>query len=309
MRTSILLPLLLASLASTPAFAQRVSLADRVAALEARANNNQANVELLNQLTQLRSELQALRAQVEELQQQNQQLQSTAKAQYLDLDDRLNRLIEAISDKSLGLDDVEPDIIGRSYEYLIRKFAEGSVSSAGEFFTPTQVGFVIAHIMDPEPGMTVYDPCCGSGGLLIKCQIVLEGKQRTNPHRTDDPLKLYGQESGGDTWALANMNMIIHDMEGEIERGDTFTAPKFLEGGGRWKPIHRLIVDSATYRQASAAGVDRRRLDADDRLLSRGPRFRVEAETVRDIALSAAGLLDRTIGGPGVFPPLPAGAR
>ncbi len=92
MRTSILLPLLLASLASTPAFAQRVSLADRVAALEARANNNQANVELLNQLTQLRSELQALRAQVEELQQQNQQLQSTAKAQYLDLDDRLNRL-------------------------------------------------------------------------------------------------------------------------------------------------------------------------------------------------------------------------
>src|SRR6476661_9274992 len=72
-------------------------------------------------------------------------------------DDRLNRLIEAISDKSLGLDDVEPDIIGRSYEYLIRKFAEGSVSSAGEFFTPTQVGYVIAYIMDPEPGMSVYD--------------------------------------------------------------------------------------------------------------------------------------------------------
>lgn len=92
MRFRILLPLLLAALASTPAFAQRVSLADRVAALEARANNNQANVDLLNQLTQLRSEVQALRAQVEELQQQNQQLQSTSKAQYLDLDDRLNRL-------------------------------------------------------------------------------------------------------------------------------------------------------------------------------------------------------------------------
>jgi tol-pal system protein YbgF len=92
MRSRILLPLLLAALASTPAFAQRVSLADRVAALEARANNNQANVDLLNQLTQLRSEVQALRAQVEELQQQNQQLLSTSKAQYLDLDDRLNRL-------------------------------------------------------------------------------------------------------------------------------------------------------------------------------------------------------------------------
>jgi tol-pal system protein YbgF len=77
---------------SAPAAAQRVSLADRVSALEARANNNQANVDLLNQLTQLRAEVQALRAQVEELQQQNQQLQSTAKAQYLDIDDRLNRL-------------------------------------------------------------------------------------------------------------------------------------------------------------------------------------------------------------------------
>ncbi|WP_460711647.1 tol-pal system protein YbgF [Lysobacter terrae] len=92
-RPTLLVPLLLAaSVASAPAYAQRVSLADRVAALEARAANNQANVDLLNQLTQLRSEVQALRAQVEELQQQNQQLQSTTKAQYVDLDDRLNRL-------------------------------------------------------------------------------------------------------------------------------------------------------------------------------------------------------------------------
>jgi tol-pal system protein YbgF len=93
MRSRLLLPLLLAACAaSAPAFAQRTSLADRVSTLEARANNNQANVDLLNQLTQLRSEVQALRAQVEELQQQNQQLQSTSKAQYLDIDDRLNRL-------------------------------------------------------------------------------------------------------------------------------------------------------------------------------------------------------------------------
>jgi len=93
MRSRVLLSaLLVASFLSAPAFAQRVSLADRVAALEARSNNNQANVDLLNQLTQLRSEVQTLRAQVEELQQQNQQLQSTSKAQYLDLDDRLNRL-------------------------------------------------------------------------------------------------------------------------------------------------------------------------------------------------------------------------
>lgn len=93
MRPRYLLPLLLlVCVAPASALAQRASLADRVATLEARANNNQANVDLLNQVSQLRSEIQALRAQVEELQQQNQQLQSTTKAQYLDVDDRLNRL-------------------------------------------------------------------------------------------------------------------------------------------------------------------------------------------------------------------------
>jgi tol-pal system protein YbgF len=81
-----------ALVAAAPAFAQRVSLADRVASLEARAANNQANVDLLNQLTQLRSEVQALRAQVEELQQQNEQLKGTSRSQYLDLDGRLNRI-------------------------------------------------------------------------------------------------------------------------------------------------------------------------------------------------------------------------
>jgi type I restriction enzyme M protein len=67
-------------------------------------------------------------------------------------DDRLSNLIERISEKRLGLGDVEPDIIGRSYEYLIRKFAEGSVSSAGEFYTPKEVGMLMARIIDPEPG-------------------------------------------------------------------------------------------------------------------------------------------------------------
>src|SRR5919201_2285195 len=91
-------------------------------------------------------------------------------------DDRLSNLIEAISEKRLVLNDVEPDIIGRSYEYLIKKFAEGSVSSAGEFYTPKEVGFLMARIMDPEPGMEIYDPCCGSAGLLVKCQLVATEK-------------------------------------------------------------------------------------------------------------------------------------
>jgi type I restriction enzyme M protein len=91
-------------------------------------------------------------------------------------DDRLSNLIERISEKRLGLGDVEPDIIGRSYEYLIRKFAEGSISSAGEFYTPKEVGLVMARIIGPGPGMEIYDPCCGSAGLLIKCNLVFQEK-------------------------------------------------------------------------------------------------------------------------------------
>ncbi len=96
-----------------------------------------------------------------------------------DVDDgRLSNLIEEISAKRLGLNDVEPDIIGRSYEYLIRKFAEGSGRSGGDKYTPPSVGFIMARIMTPEPGMEIYDPCCGSAGLLIKRQSVFNEAMR-----------------------------------------------------------------------------------------------------------------------------------
>jgi type I restriction enzyme M protein len=158
-------------------------------------------------------------------------------------DDRLSNLIERISEKPLGPNDVEPDITGRSYEYLIRKFAEGSVSSAGEFYTPTEVGFLMARIMDPTLGMSVYDPCCGSAGLLIKCQLVLEEKlPRSNGHASAALLRLYGQEYVAETWAMANMNMIIHDMEGKIELGDSFKHPKFRQGN-RLQKFDRVIAN------------------------------------------------------------------
>ena len=157
-------------------------------------------------------------------------------------DDRLSNLIEAVSAKRLGLNDVEPDIIGRSYEYLIRKFAEGSGQSAGEFYTPTEVGLVIACIMDPEPGMEVYDPCCGSAGLLVKCELVLEEKMRLRSKKKYAPAILYGQENEPGTWAMANMNMIIHDMEGEIQIGDTFRKPKFRKGN-RLQTFDRVVAN------------------------------------------------------------------
>jgi type I restriction enzyme M protein len=154
-------------------------------------------------------------------------------------DDRLSNLIEAISNKRLGLKDVEADIIGKSYEYLIRKFAEGSGQSAGEFYTPPEAGEIISKVLQPEPGMEIYDPCCGSGGLLVKCEVAMEGKAGQGVA----PLKLYGQEYVPETWAMANMNMIIHDLEGEIEIGDTFKNPKFRLGGGRLRTFDRVVAN------------------------------------------------------------------
>ena len=87
---------------------------------------------------------------------------------------KLRGVVETFSDPRyrLGLADVQPDFLGRAYEYLLRKFAEGSGQSAGEFFTPTEVGFLMAHIMRPRPGEECHDYACGSAGLLVKLQLV-----------------------------------------------------------------------------------------------------------------------------------------
>jgi len=156
-------------------------------------------------------------------------------------DDRLSNLIEAISIKRLGLEDVEADIIGKSYEYLIRKFAEGGGQSAGEFYTPPEVGTIMSKVLQPAPGMEIYDPTCGSGGLLVKCEIAMEDAAK-GKKRTVAPLKLYGQEFTPETWAMANMNMIIHDMEGQIEIGDTFKNPKF-RSKGKLRTFDRAIAN------------------------------------------------------------------
>lgn len=155
-------------------------------------------------------------------------------------DDRLSKLIEAISTKRLGLEDVEADIIGKSYEYLIRKFAEGGGQSAGEFYTPPEVGTIMSRVLQPEPGMEIYDPTCGSGGLLVKCEIAMEQAAKV---KQPAPLQLYGQEYTPETWAMANMNMIIHDLEGRIEIGDTFKNPKFRDKRGKLRTFDRVVAN------------------------------------------------------------------
>ncbi len=159
---------------------------------------------------------------------------------------RLAAVVETFSDPRyrLGLADVQPDFLGRAYEYLLRKFAEGSGQSAGEFFTPTEVGFLMAHIIRPRPGKTCHDYACGSAGLLIKLQLVA---RETDP-TSRVPLQLYGQELQADSYAVAHMNAIIHDMEVRIERGDTMINPKFKDIAGRIIG-HDIVVANPMWNQ------------------------------------------------------------
>ncbi|MBI2358696.1 MAG: N-6 DNA methylase [Deltaproteobacteria bacterium] len=165
-------------------------------------------------------------------------------------DEAISRLIELLSDPRyrLGLKDVEPDFLGRAYEYLLRKFAEGQGQSAGEFFTPKEVGWLIAYLMQAKQGEEIYDPCCGSAGLLIKCQLALKEREKEIAR----PLKLYGQELTGSSFAIARMNMVIHDMEGEIVRGNSMTNPKFLHvGAQRAAPLRQfdIVVTNPMWNQ------------------------------------------------------------
>jgi type I restriction enzyme M protein len=143
---------------------------------------------------------------------------------------KLRGVVEVFSDPRyrLGLADVQPDFLGRAYEYLLRKFAEGSGQSAGEFFTPTEVGFLIARILRPKPGETCHDYACGSGGLLIKLQLIARELDPTSKV----PLKMSGQELQAESYAVAQMNTIIHDMDVDLRRGDTMINPKFRDAAG-----------------------------------------------------------------------------
>ena len=141
-------------------------------------------------------------------------------------DERLATLIEVISQHRLGLQNTEPDILGRAYEYLLRKFAEGQGQSAGEFYTPKEVGWLMAHLINPEPHTKIYDPACGSGGLLIKPRLLFE---RTHPDEKSAAPQIYGQELTATTYAMAKMNAFLHDFIGaDLRIGDTFRNPGFV---------------------------------------------------------------------------------
>ncbi|NOU14556.1 MAG: SAM-dependent DNA methyltransferase [Methylococcaceae bacterium] len=140
-------------------------------------------------------------------------------------DEILTNLIEHYSQHKLNLSTVPDDQLGNAYEYLIKEFADDSGHTAAEFYTNRTVVKLMTLIMDPQPGESVYDPTCGSGGLLLNCALHL--KDEGMEYRT---LKLYGQEINLLTSAIARMNMFLHGIEEfSVVRGNTLTNPAFLE--------------------------------------------------------------------------------
>ena len=139
-------------------------------------------------------------------------------------DETLTNLVEHYSQHKLNLKAVADDKLGNAYEYLIKEFADDSGHTAAEFYTNRTVVKLMTMIMDPQPGESVYDPTCGSGGLLLNCALHL--KEEGKEYRT---LKLYGQEINLLTSAIARMNMFMHGIEEfSIVRGDTLAQPAFL---------------------------------------------------------------------------------
>ena len=135
-------------------------------------------------------------------------------------------LIEHFSQYDLSNSQVEPDLLGQAYEYLIKHFADLTNKKAGEFYTPRSVVHLLGLILDPHEGENIYDPACGTGGMLLEC--VSHLKDNNEDYRT---LKLYGQEKNLTSSSIARMNMFLHGIEDfQIVRGDTLRNPAFFQG-------------------------------------------------------------------------------
>nr|WP_298249670.1 class I SAM-dependent DNA methyltransferase [uncultured Halomonas sp.] len=143
-------------------------------------------------------------------------------------DKKLRELIVHFSEYRLRNEDFEfPDLLGAAYEYLIRDFADSAGKKGGEFYTPRPVVRMMVRLMEPQEDHSVYDPCMGSGGMLIHAKEYLE-EQGGDPRR----LNLFGQEASGSVWAIAKMNMLLHGVSSaDLRNDDTLTDPQHIDGG------------------------------------------------------------------------------
>lgn len=141
-------------------------------------------------------------------------------------DSKINDLIEHFSAKPLTTSSVPPDVFGQAYEYLIKRFADASNKKAGEYYTPRSVVRLLVNILNPQEGETVYDPACGTGGMLIE---VIDHVKTAGGRPQLLWGKLYGQEKVLATSGIARMNLLLHGVEDfNIIRGDTLRDPAFF---------------------------------------------------------------------------------
>ena len=158
-------------------------------------------------------------------------------------DARLEMLLSHFEKIGLRNADVPADVLGDAYLYLITMFAEGAGKKGGEFYTPRQVVRLIVECLDPQPGMSIYDPTCGSAGMLLEAVQHLKDRGQ-NPRS----LSLYGQEKNLGTWAIAQINLFLHDIDDAfIAKGDTILDPKRYtygpNSGCAMQQMQRLSTD------------------------------------------------------------------
>jgi len=155
-------------------------------------------------------------------------------------DDVLSNFVQNFEKIPLRDENFEfPDLLGAAYEYLIKFFADSAGKKAGEFYTPADVVRTLVEIVDPRPGMSIYDPTCGSGGMLIQTRDYVR-------ECGGDPrdLSLAGQESIGTTWSICKMNMLLHSIpHADIRQEDTLRRPQHKDEGNELKRFDRVLAN------------------------------------------------------------------
>ena len=154
-------------------------------------------------------------------------------------DSTLAELIEHFSTKTLSIENLPEDELGNGYEYLIKKFADDSGHTAQEFYTNRTLVHLMTLMLQPQPGESVYDPTCGTGGMLISTAAALkrQGKEWRN-------LRLYGQELNYGTSAIARMNLFLHGVtDGHIAHGDTLSRPAFHNPQGQLQTFDVVLAN------------------------------------------------------------------
>ena len=154
-------------------------------------------------------------------------------------DEVLSNLVEHFSTQSMTIARLPEDELGNGYEFLIKKFADDSGHTAQEFYTNRTLVHLMTKMLNPQPGESVYDPTCGTGGMLISAAVEL--KNQGKEYRS---LKLYGQEMNYTTGSIAKMNLFLHGIEdGKIEHGDTLSQPKFLDINGSLQSFNVVLAN------------------------------------------------------------------